>query len=103
MNILFLTQILPYPPDAGLKVKTWNVLRYLTNQGHQLMLASFIRPEAFPFLYKVKEICAEVHTVEIHRSRLVDIQYWFRSHISGRPFLVERDDISEMRSLVRNL
>ena len=45
MRILFLTQIVPYPPDSGPKVKTWNVLRYLSESGHQITLASFVRPD----------------------------------------------------------
>ena len=43
MRILFLTQVLPYPPDAGPKVKTWYVLRYLAEKGHEVVLASFVR------------------------------------------------------------
>jgi glycosyltransferase involved in cell wall biosynthesis len=103
MHILFLTQIIPYPLDAGPKVKTWNVLRYLVSSGHQVTLASFIRPEERPYLDVVKDLCTNVHTVEIHRSRLADIRYWLRSLFSGRPFLLERDDIREMRSLIRKL
>lgn len=103
MQILFLTQILPYPLDAGPKVKTWNVLRYLVNRGNQVTLVSFIRPEERPYLNAVMDLCTQVHTVEIHRSRLADIRYWLRSHFSGRPFLIERDDMQEMRSLITKL
>ena len=49
MRILFLTQIIPYPPDAGPRVKTWHVIRYLVGQGHSVTLASFIRPEEEQF------------------------------------------------------
>lgn len=28
MQVLLLTQVLPYPPDSGPKVKTWNLLKY---------------------------------------------------------------------------
>ena len=45
MRILFLTQIIPYPPNAGPRVKTWHVLRYLAQRGHEVTLASFVRPE----------------------------------------------------------
>jgi polysaccharide biosynthesis protein PslH len=40
MRILFLTQIIPWPLDAGPKMKTWNVMRYLHEQGHEVLLAS---------------------------------------------------------------
>ncbi len=103
MHILFLTQILPFPPTSGPKVKTWHVLRYLSQQGYKITLASFVRPEELPYVEKMQEVCAAVHTVPVHRSRISDIGYFLRSLITGRPFLVERDDLSEMRSLVKHV
>lgn len=103
MHILFLTQILPYPPESGPKVKTWHVLRYLSQHGHKITLASFVRPEELPYIDEVKKICATVYTVPVHRSRVSDVQYFLRSLIRSRPFLVERDDLAEMRSLVNKV
>lgn len=103
MHILFLTQILPYPPDSGPKVKTWHVLKYLAQSGHKITLASFIRPEEEPFIGTVREICSQVHVVPIKRSRIADIGYLLRSQLSRRPFLIERDDIPAMRSLVKRI
>jgi glycosyltransferase involved in cell wall biosynthesis len=103
MHILFLTQILPFPPTSGPKVKTWHVLRYLSQQGYKITLASFVRPEELPYVEKMHEVCAAVHTVPVHRSRVSDIRYFLRSLITGRPFLVERDDLSAMRSLVKRV
>lgn len=103
MRILFLTQIIPFPPDAGPKVKTWNVLRYLASQGHEITLASFVRPEEIPYVNHLRQVCAEVHTVPIRRSRPADLLYFARSLRTGRPFLVERDDLPEMRALIRRL
>ncbi|MGD8752349.1 MAG: glycosyltransferase family 4 protein [Anaerolineales bacterium] len=103
MNILFLTQIIPYPPDAGPKVKTWHVLRYLVECGHQVTLASFVRPEEESHVSTLQETCVAVHTVPIRRSRPADIFYWLRSHLTGRPFLIERDDHDSMRALVARL
>lgn len=103
MKILFLTQIIPYPPDAGPRVKTWHVLRYLAGQGNQVTLVSFVRPEEMPHVAALKNICTAVHTVPIRRSKPSDLVYWLRSHLTGRPFLVERDDLAGMRSLVERL
>jgi hypothetical protein len=33
MRILFLSQLVPYPPDAGPKVRSYNVIRYLVSVG----------------------------------------------------------------------
>lgn len=103
MRILFLTQIIPYPPDAGPKVKTWHVLRHLAGCGHQVVLASFVRLDELANVSELKQVCVEVHTVPIKRSRWADIIPLLRSQLSGRPFLVERDDLPEMRRLVARL
>jgi glycosyltransferase involved in cell wall biosynthesis len=103
MHILFLTQIIPYPPDAGPKVKTWHVLRHLANKGYRVTLASFVRPEEREHIPALKQVCQDVYTVPIRRSRIKDVGYWLRSNLTGRPFLVERDDLSEMRSLVTRI
>ncbi len=103
MRILFLTQIIPYPPDAGPRVKTWHVLRYLVGRGHEVTLASFVRPEELPHVAELERLGLTVHTVPINRSRLADVGYWLRSHWTRRPFLVERDDLPGMRHLVQDL
>jgi glycosyltransferase involved in cell wall biosynthesis len=103
MNILFLTQILPYPPDAGPKVKTWHVLRYLAGQGHKITLASFVRKDEEKYLDHVRALGIELYPVAIQRSRLADGFYLLRSFLTGRPFLIERDDLPEMRRLIDRL
>ena len=103
MHILFLTQIVPYPPDSGPKVKTWHVLRHLVERGHRVTLSSFIRPEEEASIETLRELCHAVYTVPIHRSRPADLVYWLRSLITGRPFLIERDDLRAMHELVQRI
>lgn len=103
MKILFLTQIMPFPPDAGPKVKTWHVLRSLVGQGHSVTLVSFIRPEEVRYVPVLQELCDAVQVVPIHRSYLADIGYMVRSYLTGRPFLIERDDLRSMQDVVERL
>jgi len=103
MHILFLTQILPYPPDSGPKVKTWHVIKFLSQRGHKITLVAFVRPEEEQHVESVRKVCFQVHTITIKRSRLSDIVYLIRSQFSRRPFLVERDDNRAMRSLVSRI
>lgn len=103
MHVLFLTQILPYPPDSGPKVKTWNVLRYLLKKGHQITLVSFVRPEEIQHIPFLEKICKAVYVVPIRRSRLADAGYMVKSYLTGRPFLIERDDLRPMQELVNIL
>ena len=103
MRILLLTQIIPYPPNAGPRMKTWHVLRYLVSRGHEVTLVSFIRPEEEQYLPVLADLCKAVHTVPIKRLRIADVVYLLRSQVTGRPFLIERDDLKEMRQLVAQL
>ena len=103
MRILFLTQILPYPPDAGPRVKTWNVLRYLVQRGHAVTLVSYMRQEEECFREAVEREGIELFGVPLRRSRLKDGLYWLYSCLIGLPFLVTRDNLPEMRVLVEKL
>jgi glycosyltransferase involved in cell wall biosynthesis len=103
MKILFLTQIVPFPPDAGPKVKTWHVLRALTGQGHSVTLVSFVRPEEEQHIPALRKICEAVHVVPIRRSRVADFGYMLRSYLTKRPFLIERDDLPLMQELINKL
>ena len=103
MKILFLSQIIPWPLDAGPKVKTWNVLQRLRQQGHEIVFFSFVREEEKKYLSHIEKNFLSVYTVPIRRSRIADIYYFARSIMSGRPFLVERDDFLKMRTLIREI
>ncbi len=100
MRILLLTQVVPYPPDSGPKIKTYNVLRYLAER-HAVHLVSFVRtPEEEANAEALRRFCADVATVPLRRSRVRDAGYLLRSLVTGRPFLVERDGSKEMRDAV---
>jgi hypothetical protein len=66
MNVLLLTQVLPYPPDSGPKVKTWNVLKYLA-QRHEVTLVSFVRGDQSDAVRHLEKYCHAVHTVPMQR------------------------------------
>jgi glycosyltransferase involved in cell wall biosynthesis len=103
MKILFLTQIVPYPPNSGPKVKTWNVLRFLYQQGYHITLVSFVRPDETQYIPELEKICEAVHAVPIRRSRLADVGFMIRSYLTRRPFLIERDDLESMQAIIDRL
>jgi len=103
MKILFLTQIVPYPPNSGPKVKTWNVLRFLNQQGYHITLVSFVRPDETQYIPDLEKICEAVHAVPIRRSRLADVGFMIRSYLTRRPFLIERDDLESMQAIIDRL
>lgn len=102
MKILLLTQVLPYPPDSGPKVKTWNVLKYLA-QHHEVTLVSFVRGDQSAEISHLKTVCQAVHTVPIERKAVDDVRYLLQSVLTNQPFLMVRDDRANMRQLLEQL
>jgi polysaccharide biosynthesis protein PslH len=102
-RILLLTQIVPFPPDSGPKIKTLNVLKHLARQ-HDVHLVSFARtPTEEQAAEALRPWCATVDLIPLRRSRLLDVLALARSFLTGRPFLVERDDSRALRQRVTSL
>jgi glycosyltransferase involved in cell wall biosynthesis len=102
MKVLLLTQVLPYPPDSGPKVKTWNVLKYLA-QSHEVTLVSFVRGNQSADVACLQRYCRAIHTVPMTRGAVRDAWYMTRSLLTGQPFLMIRDDRRAMRRLIDRL
>jgi glycosyltransferase involved in cell wall biosynthesis len=98
MRILFLTQIVPYPLDAGPKVRAYHVLQQLAAR-HQVTLVCFGRQNDSPSaIDHLRTLCNDVHVVPLKRTRSADLHSLCRSALSGQPFTILRDDLPEMRS-----
>lgn len=101
MRILYLSQLMPYPPDSGPKVRQYYTLRYLA-QHHEVTLVAFSRPDdphdAFEHM---QGICAAVHTVPMVRSRVKDAISLAGSWVSGESFIIRRDTVPKMTELVK--
>lgn len=102
MNVLLLTQVLPYPPDSGPKIKTYNVIKYLA-QRHRVTLVSFVRGDQSAHARYLERYCEAVHTVPMTRSAVQDAWYMGRSLLTGQPWMMVRDDRKTMRHLVDRL
>lgn len=103
MKILFLTQVLPYPLDAGPKVRAYYVLRYLA-QHHEVTLVSFVRPTDTPEAVEhLRAHCRAVYTVPMRRSKLRDVGHLAGSLVSGAPFIIARDWVNEMAQTLGRL
>jgi len=91
MRILFLTQVLPYPLDAGPKVRAYYVLRYLAAK-HEVTLVSFTRPTDTPAaIAHLRGLCHQLHAIPMNRSRWQDGLFLGQSLLKGTPFIIERD------------
>jgi glycosyltransferase involved in cell wall biosynthesis len=102
MNVLLLTQVLPYPPDSGPKVKTYNVLKYLA-QHHDVTLVSFVRGDQSADVAHLQKFCKEVQVAPMQRGAARDGVAMLRSLAGNQPWMMVRDDRSEMRDLIDRL
>jgi glycosyltransferase involved in cell wall biosynthesis len=101
MRVLFLTQVLPHPPDSGPKIRTWNLLASLGRHA-EVTLVSFVRGGP-PDIRAFKGMCRAVHTVEMRRGFARDVWHLARSVVTGRAFTIVRDERAAMRALVQRL
>lgn len=99
IRVLLLTQVLPYPPDSGPKVRTWNLLKCMARAA-EVTLVSFVRGDQRAAAERLRDHCRAVHTVPMRRGRLRDGVHLARSLLMHRPFLMVRDDRAAMRRLV---
>jgi glycosyltransferase involved in cell wall biosynthesis len=102
-RILFLTQVLPYPLNAGPKVRAYHMLRHLAGQ-HDITLVSFIRPDdSADAIAHLGGICRDVHTVPMQRSTWRNLKAGGKGLLTGLPIVMARDEIEDMQALVRRL
>lgn len=99
-RILFLTQVLPYPLDAGPKVRAYHILRNLAEQN-DVHLLSFVRADdTLESIAHLRTVCASVEVVPMRRSQLRDIFHLARALLTGGSFIIERDAVPAMTAAV---
>ncbi|MEJ2737632.1 MAG: glycosyl transferase family 1, partial [Anaerolineae bacterium] len=95
-RVLLLTQVLPYPLDAGPKIRGYHMLRHLASH-HQVTLVSFVRPDDTPqAIEHLKDICDAFHCVPMHRSLGRNLRAGLKGLATGLPMVIVRDEIKEM-------
>jgi polysaccharide biosynthesis protein PslH len=102
VKVLLLTQVLPYPPDSGPKVKTWNVLKYLA-RNHEVTLVSFIRGDQSAEVRHLKKYCSAIHTVPMSREAWRDGWFMIQSLVTRHPYLMVRDERTAMHQMIKQV
>ena len=102
MRILLLTQVLPFPPDSGPKIKTWNLLKHLS-QNHRVTLVSFVRGDQSRDVSRLEAVCERVIPIPLARPVWREGVAMARSFASGEPWLVLRDERRAMRQVIAAL
>ena len=104
MRILFLSQLVPYPLDAGPKVRSYYVLRHLAEAGHAVTLLAFSREtDTRANMDHLRSFCSSVHAIPLTRSRVRDARHLIRSLISGAPFLIAQAPVVGLYAKVQEI
>lgn len=103
MNILLLTNGVPYPPDSGPRAKTYQLIRYLATR-HRVTLVSlaFDQSEGEQAAALVP-YCTAVHTVLLEPSFRRRLRAIVLCLIGQRPYTVGRLDSLAMHQLIDRL
>jgi len=69
LNILFLSHRIPYPPNKGDKIRTFNILRYLSTR-HNIYLGTILdqKPDK-DYVHYIKPLCREIHAVYFYKKK----------------------------------
>ncbi len=64
-DLLFLAHRIPYPPDKGDKIRSWNILRYLA-RSYRIHLGAFVDdPRDLRYRDKLGSVCASTHLIPL--------------------------------------
>lgn len=106
MNILFLTQLLPYPISHGGKLKTFNLIKTLS-QKHKIYLGCFVaKKEDLKHASYFKKYCQQVKAIVWPyvnaRYKKIPLKI-FSLLFSARPVIVSLYDNQEMGQYIENV
>ena len=102
MNILFLTNLLPYPLDNGGKIKTYTTLKSFSEAGHDIDLLCFKETmksmeenesEILKLCHTVKQVYLPLTTAD-HKKYMVEVA--IKSVFSTLPFSIYKYQSAEM-------
>ena len=103
LNILVLDEWIPYPPDSGKRVRTWNLLRRLARR-HDISLLCYGDSES-EAAQAVRSARIALHTVaplpELAGRRLYGRLLW--NLLSPNPYSVSKHDTRRFREALRQL
>lgn len=102
MRVLLLCQVVPYPPDSGPKLKTWNLVKWL-GERFEVTLVAFARGESADHVDALRRHCRAVHTVPMVRGALRDAWALAATVWTRRPWIIERDSRRRMHALLGHL
>ena len=75
MNILIISEVLPYTPEhegaTGATLKMYYMVKYLAERGHKLTVISFFRDtRELSYIDDVKQFCEDIYPIKTSRDNI---------------------------------
>ncbi|MCB1802589.1 MAG: TIGR03087 family PEP-CTERM/XrtA system glycosyltransferase [Gammaproteobacteria bacterium] len=102
-KLLFLVHRLPFPPNKGDKITSFNLLRYLA-QRYQVYLGTFVDdPEDQQYVEKVRGYCTDtcIETLDPGRAKITSLRGLLTGEALSLPYLRNRRLADWTRSVIR--
>lgn len=113
MNILFIVDVVPYPPNTGHKIRTYNIIKQLyQNAENNVFLLCFNQKALVKTDFEMQEniaalqkICKEVHVFEIpsDKNKFTYYKCLAKNMLQFIPYRVERYRSKQCHDQVKNI
>lgn len=105
MKILFVTNEIPFPPDNGVRIVSYNAMRLMHKSGHQLALAVLSNENDFidERLEKVSELCEKEFVSFTSVKSGARFKSLLSSLLTGRLFFIQRYYSEEFALNIRRI
>ncbi|MFN3966973.1 MAG: glycosyltransferase [Endomicrobiia bacterium] len=102
MNILFLTHSFPYPPDEGIKLMSYNLLKEFSKR-HTVTLLSFIwSDDEKKYIPEISKFCKRVEVVK-HKIPKSFIRRFYNIFFQKEPFCVHQFYSEEFKEKLKKI
>lgn len=90
MKILMLTPYLPYPPSSGGQVRTFNLLKYLSQNNEITLIALYKFDEEKKYLKPLKKFCQQIYLCK-RAEKPWQFKNIAKAIFLNKPFLIVRN------------
>jgi sugar transferase (PEP-CTERM/EpsH1 system associated) len=91
-DMLFLSQRIPFPPNKGDKIRSFNILKHFS-QTHRIHLGCFIDdPVDWEYVPELQKLCADMHIAPLNQltGRILSIRALFSGAPLNIPYFYNR-------------
>ncbi len=102
MKILMVTPYVPYPPSSGGQIRTYNLLKYLSQNNEITLVALYKNDEEKKYESYLEKYCKQIYLCK-RPSTPWQFKNIFKTIFSTSPFLVVRNFSDEAKIIIKKL